>query len=105
MTYLYLSSGEFGAEGLKNLNPLPSLVLTQPDRLGGRGMKTLLPTPVKEMARELLLDLYDNLESLNEITIPSFDFVLVADFGVIIPQKLLSQNRFLNVHPSLLPKY
>ena len=31
--------------------------------------------------------------------------VLVADYGVLIPERLLADRLWLNVHPSLLPRW
>jgi len=103
MKYVYLSSGQFGAKVLTGLTPRPSLVITQPDRLGGRGMKTLISTPVKQICQELGIPYQENLE----INWSQFDFALVADFGIILPEELLEQTKhgFWNIHPSLLPKY
>lgn len=33
------------------------------------------------------------------------DFVVVMSYGVIIPDEVLTQANFINIHPSLLPKY
>lgn len=104
MKYIYLSSGLFGATVLANLETKPNLVITQPDRLGGRGQKQLLSTPVKQYCQQNNLSF---IENLNQIQFNQFDLALVADFGVIIPASLLNQPKlgFFNIHPSLLPKY
>jgi len=103
MNYLYLSSGLFGAKVLASLTPRPSLVITQPDRLGGRGMKTLLSTPVKALCQELQIPFRESLQT----NLSQFDLALVADYGKILPETVLKQTRhgFWNLHPSLLPKY
>ena len=104
MKYVYLSSGLFGAKVLANLDPKPDLVITQPDRKGGRGLKQIISTPVKEYCLKVKLPFNENL---NQVQLSRFDLALVADYGVIIPQSLLNQSRlgFFNIHPSLLPKY
>lgn len=104
MKYVYLSSGQFGATVLANLQTRPDLVITQPDRIGGRGLKQLLPTPVKQFCLDQKHAL---MENLNQVKLSQFDLALVADFGVIIPKNLLNQPKlgFFNIHPSLLPKY
>ncbi len=33
------------------------------------------------------------------------DFVVVMSYGVIIPDEILTRGTFINIHPSLLPKY
>ena len=101
MKYVYLSSGEFGAKVLENLDPRPVLVVTQPDRLGGRGMKTRIQTPVAQKATELQLPLKKGS------TLFECDLAVVADYGVIIKSEDLNKPKygFWNIHPSLLPKY
>jgi methionyl-tRNA formyltransferase len=84
-------------------------VITQPDRPAGRGHK-LTPSPVKSVAMELGLKVYEpvNLrEFAREIASESVDLFALASYGRILPQSLLDRPRVgaLNVHPSLLPKY
>lgn len=83
-------------------------VVTQPDRPSGRGQR-LQPTPVKLLARELGLNVYEP-QSLRgfaaELTDDIALFVL-ASYGKILPGSLLGLPALgaLNVHPSLLPLY
>lgn len=104
MKYVYLSSGQFGATVLANLKIKPDLVITQPDRKGGRGLKQLISTPVKQYCQQQKLAFTENL---NQTKLSQFDLALVTDYGVIIPANLLNQPKlgFFNIHPSLLPKY
>jgi methionyl-tRNA formyltransferase len=37
--------------------------------------------------------------------VPSPDYVVVASYGAIIPDDILARAKFINIHPSLLPKY
>jgi methionyl-tRNA formyltransferase len=46
--------------------------------------------------------LFDTLDPEN---IKEVDFCIVASFGAIIGRNFLNSNKFLNVHPSLLPKF
>ncbi len=89
-----------------------SAVVTQPDRLQGRGRKTRLSSPVKQLAEQAGLPVLAP-EKLSE---PGFrqalealgsNVFVVAAYGKIIPQSILdlSAPRAINVHPSLLPKY
>ena len=95
------------------------LVLTQPDRPAGRGMK-LTPSPVKQLAldlgvpvaqpRSLRLDgkFADEAEggrAALEAARP--DVLVVAAYGLILPQWVLDLPRLgcLNIHGSLLPRW
>ncbi|MGB4338827.1 MAG: methionyl-tRNA formyltransferase [Bacillota bacterium] len=86
-------------------------VFTQPDRPAGRGHR-LTPPPVKAAALELGL----RVEQPRRVSVPDVvkairemrpDAVVVAAFGQKISPELLSvpKHGFLNVHPSLLPRY
>jgi methionyl-tRNA formyltransferase len=96
-----------------------ALVLTQPDRPAGRGMK-VLASPVKAFALEhaiavaqprgLRLDgkFGDDAaatEALLRAAAP--DVIVVAAYGLILPPWLLALPRYgcLNVHASLLPRW
>jgi methionyl-tRNA formyltransferase len=88
------------------------LVITQPDKPTGRGKK-LLPCPVKKMALDLNIPVYQPsrikkdpaaLEKLQDIQ-PELNVVVA--YGQIIPSSIIYLPKFnsLNVHFSLLPKY
>ena len=88
------------------------LVVTQPDKPVGRGMKLSSP-PLAEEAKRLGLrleqptklknnsDFHELVKSLN------LDVAITAAYGKLLPQSLLDipTHGFLNVHGSLLPKY
>lgn len=95
------------------------LVMTQPDRPAGRGLK-LTPSPVKQAAldagievaqpRSLRLDgRYPEeaaeARALLERIAP--DVMVVAAYGLILPQWVLDLPRLgcLNIHASLLPRW
>ncbi len=87
-----------------------SLVVTTADKPAGRGRKTV-PNVVKSKAIELGID-FIQIEKFDDIFFDRFsklkpDAVVVASFGKIFPGKLfeLTDARWFNVHPSLLPKY
>lgn len=87
------------------------LVLTQPDRPAGRGMK-LKASPVKELALKHGLDVFqpENLKSeevQNRILAAQADVMIVAAYGLIIPTAVLNMPRrgCLNIHASLLPRW
>jgi methionyl-tRNA formyltransferase len=76
-----------------------AFVLTQPDAPAGRG-RGLRPTPAKLTALKLGLRVVESLDQpLDAETI-----VLVA-YGRLIPRDLLDRHLWLNVHPSLLPRW
>ena len=98
------ATGDFGAailDGLASRREI-ELLLTKPDKPQGRGRKKLAP-PAKEVA--LRHDL--NVEQPERLTEFPGDarVVIVADYGVLIPEKLLADRLWLNVHPSLLPRW
>jgi methionyl-tRNA formyltransferase len=95
------------------------LVLTQPDRPAGRGMK-LQPSPVKQFAlehgiavaqpRSLRLDgkFPDDARSARDaIEGARADVMVVAAYGLILPQWVLDAPRLgcMNIHASLLPRW
>ena len=95
------------------------LVLTQPDRPAGRGMK-LQASPVKQWAleqgiavaqpRSLRLDgkYPDDAAAAREAMLASgADVMVVAAYGLILPQWVLDWPRLgcLNIHASLLPRW
>jgi methionyl-tRNA formyltransferase len=101
-----------------------ALVLTQPDRPAGRGMK-LQASPVKQFAldhaialaqpRSLRLDgkyPQDAAAARQAITDAKADAMVVAAYGLILPQWVLdvmrqapSQLGCINIHGSLLPRW
>jgi methionyl-tRNA formyltransferase len=88
------------------------LVVTQPDRLRGRGMELAI-SPVKESAIRLGIpvvqpDKIKNNDAFRQqLTALRPDAIIVVGYGRIIPQWMIDLPRFgnLNLHASLLPKY
>ncbi|PVE07307.1 methionyl-tRNA formyltransferase [Limnohabitans sp. Rim28] len=95
------------------------LVLTQPDRPAGRGMK-LQPSPVKQWAldhgvavaqpRSLRLDgkyPEDAVAARDALQAAKADAMIVAAYGLILPQWVLDlpPKGCLNIHASLLPRW
>ena len=95
------------------------LVLTQPDRPAGRGMK-LQASPVKQLAQQhgiavaqphsLKLDgkYPDEAAAARDALLAAqADVMVVAAYGLILPQWTLSLPRLgcLNIHGSLLPRW
>ncbi len=77
-------------------------VVTARDKKSGRGLKKKA-SPVKKIAKKNQISVFHNLDQVIEDT----DLVLVAAYGKIIKKNNLEKPKFgfLNVHPSLLPKY
>jgi len=73
-------------------------VLTRADKPRGRGRK-LAPTPAKEEAERLGIPVTHEREDVDA------DVVVVCAYGLLIPESLLSRSLWLNVHPSLLPRW
>jgi methionyl-tRNA formyltransferase len=87
------------------------LVLTQPDRPSGRGMK-LTPSPVKVEAQQHDIPVYQpeklkDPASHEPIRAVGADVMVVAAYGLILPQAVLDipQLGCLNIHASLLPRW
>jgi methionyl-tRNA formyltransferase len=87
------------------------LVLTQPDRPSGRGMK-LKASPVKELALQHGIEVFQP-ETLKDAAAQSrieeakADVMIVAAYGLIIPTNVLNMPRLgcYNIHASLLPRW
>ncbi len=87
------------------------LVLTQPDRPAGRGMK-MMASPVKALAVARGLAVYQppNLRdpaAFEALRLARPDVLVVAAYGLILPQSALDVASFgaVNIHASLLPRW
>lgn len=95
-------------EALAKNGLTPSLIVTNPDRPAGRHFE-LKETLVKEYA--LTYDIPavtpENLIDFNYDSNLGIKLAVVASYGKIIPQDLITKHEYgmLNVHPSLLPKF
>lgn len=122
MRIVFAGTPEFARAALECLQAagftIP-LVLTQPDRPAGRGMK-LQPSPVKQFAlaqgipvaqpRSLRLDgkyPEDAAAARAALQEAGADVMVVAAYGLILPQWVLDLPRLgcLNIHASLLPRW
>lgn len=111
---IFFGSGNFGLAILEHLfsnrNLEIALVVTAPDRQSGRGF-SLRPDPVAEYCQKQEFPIFKperlKIESLKTFTTSRFDLGIVASYGKIVPYELLGLPRagFINVHPSLLPRY
>jgi methionyl-tRNA formyltransferase len=88
-----------------------ALVLTQPDRPSGRGMK-LSPSPVKREAEKHGIPVYQPASlkdpaSHEALKSAGAEVMVVAAYGLILPQSVLDipKRGCLNIHASLLPRW
>jgi methionyl-tRNA formyltransferase len=99
------ATAPFGAailEGLAGRGYDIELLLTRPDKPQGRGRKRAAP-PAKESAKrfDIPVEQPDRLTAFpGEARV-----VVIAGYGVLVPEKLLAERLWLNVHPSLLPRW
>ncbi len=128
MKIIFAGTPDFAAVALKHLIEAGheiALVLSQPDRPSGRGMK-LTPSPVKKLALEhdipvmtpVTLSLKKAPEESARIHADlkaiEADLLVVAAYGLILPQPVLDcakgigrngDIRAINIHGSLLPRW
>ena len=88
-----------------------ALVLTQPDRPAGRGMRET-PSPVKRLAQRHGIEVFQpsslkSTDAQNKIAELKADVMVVAAYGLILSQGMLDIPRLgcINVHASLLPRW
>lgn len=114
MKLIFAGTPEFAAcalQALLNKGHDVALVLTQPDRPAGRGMKSLA-SPVKQLAQSAGLNILQPptlkdaaiQQALREV---AAEVMVVAAYGLILPQQVLDIPRLgaLNIHASLLPRW
>ncbi len=97
------ATAPIGADLLERLAARHELayLLTRPDAARGRGRR-LAPPPAKEAAQRLGIAVHQPEQP--ELPEP-VDAVVVCAYGVYIPPALLERALWLNVHPSLLPRW
>jgi methionyl-tRNA formyltransferase len=99
------ATAPFGADILERLaaEHEVALLLTRPDKPRGRGRK-LAATPAKETAERLGIPVAQPARLDESVELPA-DAIVVAAYGLLIPDVLLDRALWLNVHPSLLPRW
>jgi methionyl-tRNA formyltransferase len=118
----FAGTPEFAAAALKALieaGYAVPLVLTQPDKPAGRGLK-LTASPVKQLAqahgiavlqpKSLRLEgkYPDEAAAAHaELRAANIDVLVVAAYGLILPQSVLEipKHGCINIHASLLPRW
>lgn len=114
MRIIFFGTSQFAVPALKALVETKHDivgVITQADKPTGR-KQILSPSPVKILAEQQNIkvlqpktlkddSVFEEFESLNP------DICVIASYGKIIPKRFLDapKHGFINIHPSLLPKY
>lgn len=111
---IFAGTPEFAVPSLQALldsQHVVCAVYTQPDRPSGRGRK-LTPSPVKQLAISHNIPVYQPIslrkpEPQQELSALQADLMVVAAYGLILPQPVLDAPRdgCVNVHASLLPRW
>jgi methionyl-tRNA formyltransferase len=99
------ATAPLGADVLRGLAERHDIayLLTRPDRPRGRGRQLGAP-PAKEVAEELGIEVRqpERPADLGDLAV---DVVVAAAYGALIPKELLDRALWLNVHPSVLPRW
>ena len=114
MRVIFAGTPDFAASALAALIEAGHeilVVLTQPDRPKGRGMK-LTPSPVKTLALQHNLPVWQP-ENLKDTAVQQqlrdlqADVMVVAAYGLLLPAAVLNipEHGCLNIHASLLPRW
>ena len=115
MRIIFMGTPDFAKESLEaiyNAGHEIIGVVTNPDKMQGRGMK-MTASPVKEFALSKELKIYQpekvrkNEEFIQEMQNLKPDVICVVAYGKILPKEILDIPKLgcINVHGSLLPKY
>jgi methionyl-tRNA formyltransferase len=99
------ATAPFGADVLERLAAEHDVaaLLTRPDRPAGRGRRLAAP-PAKQTAERLGIPVLQPERPTAELELPAVTVVVCA-YGLLIPDVLLARGLWLNVHPSLLPRW
>jgi methionyl-tRNA formyltransferase len=99
------ATAAFGADVLERIAATHEVtsVLTRPDAPAGRGRR-LAPSPAKAAAQRLGIPVLEpaRLEQGLQLGAP---VVVAVAYGLIVPEDVLKERLWLNVHPSLLPRW
>ena len=129
MKIVFAGTPEFAAQAMRAIDVAGHeivLVLTQPDRKAGRGMH-LQASPVKEFALEKNIPVLQPetlkrnsgdpqkqaqaIEAYAHLSAIDFDAMVVAAYGLVLPQDILDITQLpgrhgsFNIHASLLPRW
>ncbi len=99
------ATAPFGADVLERLAAKHEIaaLLTRPDAPAGRGRRVAEP-PAKSVAERLGIPVVqpERPAAGLELGAPT---VVVCAYGLLVPESLLAERSWLNVHPSLLPRW
>jgi len=114
MRLIFAGTPEFAARALAALHGAGHeivLVLAQPDRPAGRGLK-LAPGAVKALAQGRGLEVFQpvglkDAQTQQRLRALGADLMVVAAYGLILPEPVLAIARLgaVNIHASLLPRW
>ena len=114
MKIVYMGTPDFAVGALKSVIEAGHevcLVVTQPDRVRGRGHEVSY-SPVKKCALEYDIPVFQPVkireaEAVDKLRSMNADVFVVAAFGQILSEEILNIPRYgcINIHASLLPKY
>jgi methionyl-tRNA formyltransferase len=111
---IFAGTPDFAACALSALLASPhdlALVVTQPDRPAGRGLKAH-PSPVKRLALDRGIPVAQpaslkEASAQDALRAVGADLMIVAAYGLILPPSVLVMPRLgaINIHASLLPRW
>jgi len=114
MRLIFFGTSEFASLSLERIYQAGydiRYVVTAPEKQAGRGLK-VKPSPVKLLAEKIALKIFEpespNTEDVyQKLNLEKTDICVLAAYGFIIKSQLLNlpKKGFVNIHPSLLPKY
>ena len=99
------ATAPFGADVLERLAERheDAALLTRPDSPAGRG-RSLASPPAKRVAERLGIPVLQPERPTGGLDLRA-ETVVVCAYGLLIPEALLERALWLNVHPSLLPRF
>jgi methionyl-tRNA formyltransferase len=99
------ATAAFGADVLERLAERHEVasVLTRPDAPAGRGRR-LAAAPAKRTAQRLGMPVHEPERLARGLDLGA-DVVVAVAYGLIVPEDVLAERLWLNVHPSLLPRW
>jgi methionyl-tRNA formyltransferase len=111
---IFMGTSDFAVPALCKIHDAGhniSAVYTQPPRLSGRGLKKN-PSPIQNAAEQKKLTVRSpekirSEDEINYLKSLNADIGIVVSFGQLIPNEILNATKygFLNIHPSILPKW